>query len=53
MSILKGYVCHLVLKSALVTFQRMINHLFSDKLGKGVYAYLDDLLICSKYVESQ
>ncbi len=31
-----------------ITFQRMINTLFSDLIGKGVYAYLDDLIICSK-----
>ncbi len=31
-----------------ITFQRMINTLFSDLIGKGVYAYQDDLIICSK-----
>ncbi len=36
------------LKTAPTTFQRMINTLFSDLIGKGVYAYLDDLIICSK-----
>ncbi len=36
------------LKSALITFQRMIKTLFSDMLGKDVYAYLDDFIICSK-----
>ncbi len=36
------------LKSAPITFQRMINTLFADMLGKDVYAYLDDLIICSK-----
>ncbi len=35
------------LKSAPITFQRMINTLFA-MLGKDVYAYLDDLIICSK-----
>ncbi len=40
------------LKSARITFQRMINHLFSGTLGKGVYAYLDDLLICGKDLDS-
>ncbi len=39
-------------KSAPITFQRMINHLFSGTLGKGVYAYLDDLLICGKDIDS-
>ncbi len=36
------------LKSASITFQRMINTLFADMLGKDVYAYLDDIIICSK-----
>ncbi len=36
------------LKTSPITFQRMINTLFSDFIGKGVYAYLDDLIICSK-----
>ncbi len=35
-------------KTGPITFQRMINTLFSDLIGKGVYAYLDDLIICSK-----
>jgi len=40
------------LKSAPISFQRMINNLFSDLLGKHVYAYLDDLIICSTDMES-
>ncbi len=40
------------LKSTPITFQRMINHLFSGTLGKGVYAYLDDLLIFGKDIDS-
>ncbi len=36
------------LKSAPITFQRMINTLFSDMLGKTVHTYLDDLIICRK-----
>ncbi len=40
------------LKTAPITFQRMINTLFSDLIGTGVYAYLDDLIICSKDVDS-
>ncbi len=35
------------LKTAPITFHRMINTLFSDLIGKSVYA-LDDLIICSK-----
>ncbi len=40
------------LKSAPITFQRLMNHHFSGTLGKGVYAYQDDLLICGKDVDS-
>ena len=40
------------LKSAPLTFQRMINTLFADMLGNSVYAYLDDIIIASKSVES-
>ncbi len=40
------------IKAAPITFQRLINHLFSVTLDKGVYAYLDDLLICGKDVDS-
>ncbi len=36
------------LKCAPITFQRMINTIFADILGNDVYAYLDDLIICSK-----
>ncbi len=40
------------LKSALIIIQRIINTLFSDILGAGVYAYLDDLLVSGKDVET-
>ncbi len=30
----------------------MINTLFSDMLGTGVYSYLDDLLVCGKDLET-
>ncbi len=36
------------LKNAPVNFQRMINTMFSDLIVKCVYAYLDDLIICSR-----
>ncbi len=36
------------LKSAPITFQRMIYTLFSDMLGKDLYAYLNDLMIFTK-----
>ncbi len=36
------------LKTEPITFQRMINLLFSDMIDNEVYAYLDDLIICSK-----
>ncbi len=40
------------LKSAPFTFQRMLNTLFYDMVGAGVYAYLDDFLVCGKDVET-
>ncbi len=40
------------LKSAPISFQRMINTLFSDMLGNHVFAYLDDVIICNKDTES-
>ena len=40
------------LKSAPITFQRMINTLFSDMLGKNVHAYLDDVIVCNTDPES-
>ncbi len=36
------------LKSAPITFQRLMNTLLGELLGKDVFAYLDDLIICSK-----
>ncbi len=36
------------LKTEPITFQRMINTLLSDLIGKDVYVHLDDLIICSK-----
>ncbi len=36
------------LKSASITFQRMINTLFADMLGENIYEKLDDLIIRSK-----
>ncbi len=40
------------LKFAPTAFQRIINTLFADMLGSGVYAYLDDLLVCCKEVKT-
>ncbi len=36
------------LKTAPITFQRRINTWFSDIVDNEVYAYLEDLIICSK-----
>ncbi len=36
------------LKTAPTTFQRIINTLFSDLIGKGIYAFLNASIICSK-----
>lgn len=40
------------LRGAPGTFQAVMNHMFFDYLGKGVIAYLDDLLVYSPDVES-
>ncbi len=40
------------LKSTPLTFQRMINSIFTGLLGKTVFAYLDDIIIASKDQES-
>ncbi len=40
------------LKSTTITFQRLMNTLLGDLLGKDVFAYFDDLIICSKDADS-
>ncbi len=40
------------LRNALLTFQRMVNTLFSGVIGKGSFVYLDDLIIVSKDLDS-
>lgn len=40
------------LKTAPLTFQRMINSIFTGLLGKTVFAYLDDIIVASKDQES-
>ncbi len=40
------------LKGAPLTFQRTMNHLFGDLLGKEVYIYLDDIIVASKDITS-
>ncbi len=40
------------LKTAPISFSKMMNTLLSDMLGKNVYAYLDDLIIYNKDPES-
>ncbi len=40
------------LKGAPLSFQRTMNHLFEDLLGKEVYIYLDDIIIASKDITS-
>ncbi len=36
------------LRNAPLTFQRMVNILFSGVTGKGLFVYLDDLIVVSK-----
>ncbi len=40
------------LHSAPLTFQRMVNTLFSAIIGKGLFVYLDDLIVVSKDLDS-
>ena len=40
------------LKSAPITFQRMMNTIFAEEIGKNVYIYLDDVIIYGKDTES-
>ena len=40
------------LRNAPLTFQRMINSLFAGAIGKGIFVYLDDLIIVSKDLDS-
>lgn len=36
------------LRNAPLTFQRLVNNLFAGLLGDSVFAYLDDIIVCSK-----
>ncbi len=40
------------LRNAPLTFQRMINTLFAGVIVNGLFAYLDDLIVVSKYLDS-
>ncbi len=40
------------LRNASLTFQRMVNTLFSGVVGKGLFVYLDDLIVVSKDLDS-
>ena len=39
------------LRSSPITFVRLINNIFYGMLGKDLFAYLDDLIICSRSLE--
>ncbi len=41
-----------VLRNSPFTFQRMVNTLFSGVIGKGLFVYLDDLIVVSKDLDS-
>lgn len=45
-------MCSFFILSAQIKLHRIINHSFSDKLGKDVYTYTYDLLICCTDVDS-
>ncbi len=40
------------LRNAPLTFQRMVNTLFSGVIGKGLFLYLDDLIVISKDLDT-
>ncbi len=40
------------LRNAPLPFQRMVNTLFSGNIGKGLFVYLDDLIVVSKDLDS-
>ncbi len=40
------------LRNGPLTFQRMVNTLFSGVIGKGLFVYLDDLIVVSKDLNS-
>ncbi len=40
------------LHNAPLTFQRIVNTLFSGVTGKGLFVYLDDLIVVSKDLDS-
>ena len=48
----RGLFCYKVmpfgLKNAGVTYQRLINRMFHDQIGKNVEVYIDDMLVKSK-----
>ena len=47
----RGTYCYMVmpfgLKNAGATFQRMVNHIFKDQIGKTMEIYVDDMLVKS------
>ena len=48
----QGTYCYRVmpfgLKNARVTYQRLVNHMFRDLIGKSMEVYMDDLLVKSR-----
>ncbi len=40
------------LRNAPLTFQRMVNTFFSGVIGKGLFVYLDDLIVVSRDLDS-
>ena len=48
----RGFFCYKVmlfgLKNARATYQRLMNRMFHDQIGKNVEVYIDDMLVKSK-----
>ena len=45
----KATPCHL--KNTEVTYQRLVNKMFKDLIGKSIEVYVDDMLVKSKTVK--
>ncbi|KAM1623858.1 hypothetical protein PS1_022275 [Malus domestica] len=49
----RGLYCYKVmpfgLKNAGATYQRLVNSMFAEQIGKGMEVYVDDMLVNSKY----
>ncbi|KAM1610288.1 hypothetical protein ACFXTN_020705 [Malus domestica] len=51
----RGLYCYKVmpfgLKNAVATYQRLVNSMFAEQIGKNMEVYVDDMLVKSKYAD--